>query len=209
MDLFLNSKSFCSTKCNFRIKKLYGLQAQSLDFSVLEKFPYGAKEDKEIIGFKNPLLKNTLFQTRKIINALVEKYGGIDELKVELNTNLKTNKFQRYIYRLDQRRVAKNRERYIKRIGFVSENLTQHNLLKMELWEECKETCPFTGDPIPLALLFTDKIKVVYLQPWSISLNDSTLNKTLCYAEFSKKLDSKSPYQYFNEQDPAQWEGVL
>ena len=79
----------------------------------------------------------------------------------------------------------------------------------MELWEECKETCPFTGESIPLALLFTDKIKVVYIQPWSMSLNDSALNKTLCYESFSEKIDSKFPYQYFNEQDPDQWEVVL
>ena len=91
-------------KCSFQIMKLYGLQVQNSDFTVSKKFPHGTKEDKEINDFKNPLLKNTLFHARKIINSVVDKYGTIDEIKVELNTNLKTNKFQRYIYRLDQKR---------------------------------------------------------------------------------------------------------
>lgn len=194
---------------DFQIKKLYGVQAQTIDVSINKKFPYGVKEDKEIIDFKNPLLKNALFQTRKVVNNLVDKYGAIDEIKAELNTNLKTNKFQRFIYLLDQRRVARNRGRYINKIGSISENLTQLNLLKMELWEECKGTCPFTGDHIPMGLLFTDKIKVVYIHPWSVSLNDSPLNKTLCFSHFSDNLDQKSPYSYFNEEAPHQWEEVL
>lgn len=194
---------------DFQIKKLYGVQAQKIDFSINKKFPYGAKEDKEIIDFKNPLLKNALFQTRKIVNSIIDKFGAVDEIKAELNTNLKTNKFQRYIYRLDQRRVARNRDRYINMIRSISENLTQLNLLKMELWEECKGTCPFTGDPIPMGLLFTHQIKVIYIHPWSVSLNDSPQNKTLCFSHFSDNLDHKSPYSYFNEEAPDQWEEVL
>ena len=80
---------------DFQIKKLYGLQAQNIDISIQKKFPYGVKEDKEINDFKNPLLKNALFQTRKIINSVVDKHGPVDEIKAELNTNLKTNKFQK------------------------------------------------------------------------------------------------------------------
>jgi CRISPR-associated endonuclease Csn1 len=193
---------------DFQIKKLYGLQVQNSDFTIHKKFPFGAKEDKEINDFKNPLLKNTLFQARKIINSVIDKYGVIDEIKVELNTNLKTNKFQRFIYRLDKKRVAKNRSRYFSRIGSLSENLTELNLLKMELWEECSGICPYSGEPIPMDTLFTDNIKVVYIHPWSKSLKDNSLNKTLCYSYFAEKLDEKSPHDFFSD-DPEQWEKVV
>ena len=193
---------------DFQIKKLYGLQAQTLDFSILKKFPYGGNEDKEIGDFKNPLLRNTLFQSRKVINELIDKYGAIDELKAELNTNLKTNKFQRYIYRLDQRRVLKNRNRYISYIRSISENLTELNILKYELWEECKGICPYTGDDIPEDILFSDQIKVVHIHPWSKSLNDSTMNKTLCYGYFSSNIEHLSPHAYFIENTDA-WESVV
>lgn len=193
---------------DFQIKKLYGLQAQNTDILIHRKFPYGAKEDKEIIDFKNPLLRNALFQTRKIINSVIDKHGSIDEIKVELNTNLKTNKFQRFIFRVDQKRLARNRTRHIDRIGSLSENLTPLNLQKMELWEECKGICPFTGEPIPLDTLFTNKIRVVYIHPWSKSVNDSSLNKTLCYTFFANKLGEKSPREYFSE-DPDQWKKVV
>lgn len=193
----------------FQIKKLYGLQAQTLDFSLLKKFPFGAKHDKEINNFKNPLLRNALFQTRKVVNSLIEKYGAMDEIKSELNTNLKTNKFQRYIYRLDQRREVRNQLRFTNKIGAHSENVTPLNLLKMELWEECKGICPYTGEPIPLEILFTEKITVVYIHPWSVSLNDSKQNKTLCYTHFSEQILNRTPFDYYNNVSPVEWQQVV
>ena len=56
--------------------------------------------------------------------------------------------------------------------------------------------------------LFTDNIKVVYNHPWSKSLNDNSLNKTLCYSYFAEKLDEKSPHDFFSD-DPEQWEKVV
>ena len=194
---------------DFQIKKLYGLQAQTIDFEVNKKFPYGANEEKEVNGFKNPLLINALFQTRKVINGVVDKYGTIDQIKAELNTNLKTNKFQGFVYRLDQNRVSRNQRQFIQKLYSVNENITPLNLLKIELWEECKRVCPYTGDPIPLELLFTEAIAVVYIHPWSNSLNDSSLNKTLCCADFSEKIKDKTPYDYFHEYEPDQWDTLV
>jgi len=50
---------------DFQIKKLYRLQAQTLNFSINERFPYGVKEDKEVTDFKNPLLKMLFFRLGK------------------------------------------------------------------------------------------------------------------------------------------------
>ena len=194
---------------DFQITKLYGQYAQVIDFSVKKKFPLGAHEDKEINDFKNPLLINSLFQTRKLINSIVEKHGSIDEIKVELNTNLKINKFQRYMYRLDQNRLAANRRRIIQKIGALSENLTPMNILKLELWEECKGTCPYSGVSIPLDILFTEKTQIIYIHPWSESLNDSNFNKTLCLYETSLKVGESTPFEYFNTHLPQEWDTVV
>lgn len=78
----------------------------------------------------------------------------------------------------------------------------------MELWEECKGICPYTGEPIPLETLFTDTIRVVYIHPWSKSLNDSSLNKTLCYSYFAKNLDNTTPHEFFGNH-PEQWSKVV
>ena len=204
-EFLLDEMQFSS----FQIKKLYGNQVQTVDVKVNKKFPFGAIYDKEVNDFKNPLLKNSLFQTRKIINGVVDKYGSIDQIKAELNINLKTNKFQRFIYRLDQNRVLRIRKQFIQKLYNINVNITSLNLLKMELWEECKRTCPYTGEPIPLQLLFTEAIAVVYIHPWLNSLNDSSLNKTLCCADFSEKIKDKTPYDYFHEYEPDNWSIVV
>ena len=87
--------------------------------------------------------------------------------------------------------------------------MTVANVLKYELWEECKHTCPYTGEPIPLEKLFTNEFRIVYIQPWSRSLNDSNLNKTLCVGRLHEKLKDMTPYEYFMEYRAYEWPDVV
>jgi len=82
------------------------------------------------------------------------------------------------------------------------------NLLKYELWEECKGVCPYTGIEIPLDKLWTDEIRISYINPWSHSLNDSVFNKTLCFSFFHDLLNERNSFDYFNEEDPDAWESI-
>ena len=89
---------------------------------------------------------------------------------------------QRYLYRVDQRRVAANNALFLEELKQLEVDLIPMNLLKYELWEECKQTCPFSGNQIPLEMLFTDYVQIVYIHPWSRALNDKSYNKTLCFS---------------------------
>ncbi|MDA9768859.1 hypothetical protein N9C61_02410, partial [Flavobacteriaceae bacterium] len=156
-----------------------------------------------------PLLINVVFQLRKIINDLIDTYGFIDEIKAELSADLKVNKYQRYLYRLDQKRQLRLRSKYMALLGERKENLTPMNLTKYELWEECKQTCPYTGSHISLEELFTDNVQVVYIQPWKFSLNDSSWNKTLCVKTFADNILEVSPYDFFNDNVELDWDFVV
>lgn len=56
--------------------------------------------------------------------------------------------------------------------------------------EECKRTCPYSGKEISLELLYTPHVKIVFIHPWSRSLNDSRMNKTLCITEIADQLNA-------------------
>ena len=178
---------------DFQISKLYGKSARILDTNTHSTFEFSKESDDEVYRFHNPPLITSLFQTRRVINALVKQYGPIAHLNVQLNPKLKVNKYQRYFYKLDARRISHNHARYIREIGAMRENITPANILKFELWEECKHTCPFSGEEIPLERLFTQEFKIVYIHPWSRSLNDATINKTLCVARLHEKLKNLTP----------------
>ena len=193
----------------FQISKLYGLEIEDKKIKLLPKFPIDKNADKEIRSLKNTHLINATFQLRKILNELIEEYGPIEEIRGELSANIKFNKYQRYLYLLDQTRRSKLRERHISLIGERAENITPMNLTKYELWEECKQTCPYTGAHISLDELFTEAVEVVYIQPWKYSLNDSHWNKTLCLKSFSSNIIEHSPYEYFNTYSPENWSVVV
>jgi CRISPR-associated endonuclease Csn1 len=192
-----------------QIKKLYGIKHSLEHEKTWAKFPVDKYTDKESYNLKNPLLISAVFQLRKVLNELIETYGQIDEIRAELSADVKLNKYQRYLFRLDQRRRRNLRSKYITLLGERAENIIPLNLTKFELWEECKQTCPFTGSNITLSDLFTDMIQVVYINPWCNSLNDSHWNKTLCVRSFAEKIKDSSPYDYFNKHEPEQWGTVL
>lgn len=189
--------------------KLYNLEVTQKKIKLVSKFPVGKQADKEIRSLKNPHLVNITLQVRKILNELKEAYGPIVKVKAELSANIKLNKYQRYLYKLDQNRRNNLKKHYIELLGNRSENITPLNLTKYELWEECKQTCPYTGVHISLEELFTDAVQVVYIQPWQYSLNDSHWNKVLCIKSFADFVINSSPYEYFKNHSPDQWEYVV
>lgn len=205
-------KSFLEDEMQFdsvQIKKLYGQFSKGEEIKLESKFLIDKETDKEINNLKNPLLVKAVFQLRRIINDLIDSYGPIDEIKAELSADLKVNKYQRYLYRLDQKRQQRLRSKYISLLGERKENITPMNLTKYELWEECKQTCPYTGAHIPLDDLFTEAIQVVYIQPWRFSLNDSSWNKTLCVKSFTENILDKSPYEFFNNNVQSDWDIIV
>lgn len=194
---------------DFQIKKLYGQSSQIVDIPLEQQFTVGKEADKEIYDFKNPLLITSLFQVRKVLNQLIKIHGKIDEIQAELSADLKVNKFQRYLYRLDQKRLSKLRSTYQSFLGSIAENITPMNLLKFELWQECKQTCPYTGEHLPIEQLFTDNVSIVYIHPWSRSLNDSVMNKTLCVKAFVPNIVNLTPFEYFGEDSNNDWDFIV
>jgi len=189
--------------------KLYGSVAKKKeDNTILNKFPVDPASNKQIFQLKNTILIQSIFELRKLLNKVIETHGSIDEISCELSVDIKVSRMQRFLHRMDQRRNQTNRERYIRILGDRKENITPMNILKYELWEECKGTCPYTGIEISLDKLWTEEININYINPWSHSLNDSVFNKTLCYSFFQDILKERNPYEYFNEEDPDAWESI-
>ena len=115
---------------------------------------------------------------------------------------------QRFLHKIDQRRIHENAKIFIEELKKMEVDLVPMHVLKYELWLECKQTCPYSGNEIPLEMLFTEYVQIVYIHPWSRSLNDKRYNKTLCFSSFAAKLDNRTPYEYFSTEDPHVWEAV-
>lgn len=189
-----------------QLRKLYHHSATIEATELLKKLPLGKEADKEIQSIKNPIVITALFELRKLVNELIDDYGKIDEIKVEMARDLKISKSQRNKIRRDQKRLEKENDR-VKAEVLKYTNLSHDNILKFKLWEECKQTCPYTGLSIPINELFTNKWQIEHIHPWSRSLNDSFLNKTLCLGTENIKKGNKTPFEYYGN-DEGNWSAI-
>ncbi|MBP5621306.1 MAG: type II CRISPR RNA-guided endonuclease Cas9, partial [Thermoguttaceae bacterium] len=139
---------------------------------------------------RNPTVTRALTETRKVVNAIIRRYGKPEFIRVELARDLKRGRKEREeIFKSNkdrekERKVAEAKIRETMGYG-KDEKITGRDVLKYRLWLECDGVCPYTGKEIPLRTLFSKEspVDIEHIIPFSISLDDSFGNKTLCYAD--------------------------
>lgn len=188
------------------LKKLYHHSTSIESKTILDKLPVGGEADKEIQSIRNPIVTTALFELRKLVNELIDEHGKLDEIKVEMARDLKISKTQRNKIRRDQKRLERENDR-VKAEVLKYTNLSHDNILKYKLWEECRQTCPYTGKPISIKDLFSGEVQIEHIHPWSRSLNDSFANKSLCWADENRKKGDKTPFEFYGS-DEANWSAI-
>ncbi|HHI80344.1 MAG TPA: type II CRISPR RNA-guided endonuclease Cas9, partial [Planctomycetes bacterium] len=166
-----------------------------------------------IPSLRNPAVARVLTELRKIINAIIEKYGKPTMIRLELARDLKRSKKARQERWREMRAKQQAREKIIKKIqkeiGICSPS--RSDVLKGLLFEECGGQCPYTGFQFGFADLYGThpKADVEHILPFSRSLDDSFLNKTLCLArENRQRKRNRTPFEAYGG-DPARWNEIL
>lgn len=192
---------------------LYHIAAKKAgyDFSkaeeVIEKTEYVPIPER----IANPIVMAGLFQMRKVVNCLIDRYGKPDIIRVEMARDLRMNKEQRIEILFDNKEREEN-NRKIKdklRNEFKIANPTRDDVIKYRLWEECKGQCPYTGMKIDLNNLFGEapKFQIEHIIPYSRSLDDSYMNKSLCYIHENQDKGNRTPFEFY-QHDPGKYEAV-
>lgn len=209
-----NLKEFLGTECNFsdtQFKKLYHHSSNIHKGAVLDTLPVGKEADKEIVGIRNPIVIKALFELRKVVNALLEEYGPLDQIKIELARDLKISKTQRNKVRSEMRAMERYHDDIIGRLREHGQAINHPNILKYKLWEECEHKCPFSERAISIEQLFNEdgEVQIEHIFPWDRSLDNSYVNKTLCFADINRRKGNRTPYEYFTQDfGPKKWEEV-
>ena len=193
------------------LRKLYHHSTNIHVGELLDALPVSAEADREIQKVRNPVVIQALFELRKVVNALIERYGKPDQIKIELARDLKVSKEKRKEVRFEQKRLEKVNQHVVDELNHFGIRSTHDSILKYKLWIECEKTCPYSGKPISFEQLFggSGEIQIEHIMPWSRSLDDSFMNKTLCYADVNRKKGDRTPYEYFmQDYGDEKWEEV-
>ena len=160
----------------------------------------------------NPTVHIGLNQLRRVVNALIVRFGAPDQIVVELARDLKQNAKQKED---EQKRNRENRDANDKRAAKLAElNVpdTGENRARLKLFEEQQRAgdgvalCPFSGRTIGIAQVFTSEIEIEHVLPRSRTLDDSAANKVLCFRDMNRIKRGKSPFEAFG--GGPQWEEI-
>ena len=153
----------------------------------------------------NPVVKRSISQTVKVINAIIQKYGSPQAINIELAREMARN-FQ------DRQKMGKQmKERFgenekikkqIQELGVISP--TGQDILKYRLWLEQQGVCLYSGKNIPLEELFKPGYDIDHILPYSITFDDSYRNKVLVTSQENRQKGNRTPYEYFG-QDEQKW----
>ena len=97
---------------------------------------------------RQPIVEKILNQLVNVVNALLEKEGTIDEIRVELARELKQSKDERNeTYRRNAQNEKKNNE-YAERIKKYELTPTRNRIMKMKMLEESEYKCMYCGQTV-------------------------------------------------------------
>lgn len=169
---------------------------------------------RDIPELRNPLVSAALYQLRRVVNAVVREYGRPAKIRVEMVRDLKNTGERRKEMIKKQRENEKRNEDAWKRLteDFGAAGSSRDNMddiVKYKLWEECGHECPYTGNAIPKEALLSPEVEIEHISPYSRSLDDSYMNKTLCFANENRNIKhNKTPWEAYGHNEDK-WGGVL
>ena len=178
----------------------------------------GKSEDSDEARYgtiSNPTVHIALNQLRAVINELIRLHGKPDEIVLEIARDLPMGADgKRELQKLQKEGLEKNQRARdeLTKLGHID---SRESRQKFQLWEQLSSDptdrrCPFTGKMIVLAYLFSDKIEIEHLLPFSQTLDDSMANKTICYREANREKGNRSPFDAFGSSPNGyDWQEIL
>ena len=166
--------------------------------------PVLAEEVQERIGtIRNPIVIRSLTELRKVVNAVIERFGKPTRVHIELLRDLKKPKAVREkIWKENLGRDKRNKgwKEKIKELAPDLVRVRPRDIEKYRLWEESKH-CPYCLKGMTPRLMFGEdsEYQIDHIIPFGLSLDDSFTNKVLCHTACNRRKGQRTPFQAFGE----------
>ena len=181
---------------------------------------YGKKNTEEKIylppipadEIRNPVVLRALSQARKVINAVVRRYGSPARIHIETAREVGKSFKDRKEIEKRQEENRKDREKAAAKFreyfpNFVGDPKSK-DILKLRLYEQQHGKCLYSGKEINLGRL-NEKgyVEIDHALPFSRTWDDSFNNKVLVLGSQNQNKGNQTPYEYFNGKDNSrEWQ---
>ena len=147
--------------------------------------------------FRQPVVEKILQQLVNIVNALLEKEGTIDEIRVELARELKQSKDERnetFKRNSQNERLNKEYAERIKEYGLIP---TRNRIMKMKMWEESDYTCMYCGQPVNVKeFLQGADVEREHIIPRSLLFDNSFTNQVCSCRRCNSQKGMRTAYDF-------------
>ncbi|MFT3920958.1 MAG: type II CRISPR RNA-guided endonuclease Cas9 [Myxococcales bacterium] len=157
----------------------------------------------------NPLVRQALFEVRKLINTVLREYGKPRAVHIELAREVKGSGEQRVARTRDMRDRERKREEAAKRIVEHGEKPTRGKIELYLLWQEQGEDCMYSGRKIGIRQLFGGEVNIDHILPYSKSLDDSLMNKVVCFRKENDDKGQQTVHEWLASTNPQKYEQIL
>ena len=187
---------------------------QAAGYKEIIKQPDGNDDTLGEIPFiPNPIVTKALYEVRRVVNAIIKEYGKPASIRIEMARDLEMNtkRYQRN-KKIQEANTKANEEAEEKYNEIRNANphlqlrthISHQDKLKYRLWTESKQQCSYSGKTISLTNLWSADVEIDHILPYSRSLDNSYMNKVVCFAQENQKKGNKSPWEAFGNTE--QWE---
>ena len=194
------------------IKTLLPLLHKGMELSKARKEAGYGYEKKEITivdklglppNLPNPIVEKGLHELRRVINALIAKYGKPDIIRIEMARDLEMNT-KKYASFISQQRInTKLNERATEAFRGVQTKLnaskypSRDQKIKYRLWLDQNHCCAYSGKSISVKNLFSAETEIDHILPYSLSLDDSYMNKVVSLTKENRLKGQRTPKEAF------------
>ncbi|MEZ5658671.1 MAG: type II CRISPR RNA-guided endonuclease Cas9 [Burkholderiaceae bacterium] len=175
------------------------------------------RNDEERFGrIANPTVHIGLNELRKVVNALIARYGNPSEIVVEVTRDLKLSRDRKREIEREQAANQKRNDALVVEAASIlstdpiglSRAQRRELSQRMQLWHELNRNvadrcCPYTGEPIGIHRLLSDEVEIEHILPFSRTLDDSMNNKTVCLRRANRIKGNRTPFEAFGTGQPG------
>jgi CRISPR-associated endonuclease Csn1 len=155
-------------------------------------------------SLRQPIVEKILNQMVNVVNAIIEKYGKPDEIRIELARELKQSKEERNETDKNMSKRQRENETITKELAEFGLRATRNNIIKWRLYKEIDNEdkklnaiCIYCGQPISLTeAIKGNDVDIEHIIPKSKLFDDSQSNKTLAHRHCNRNKNDQTAYDF-------------
>ena len=146
---------------------------------------------------RQPVVEKILNQMINVVNAVLEKYGRIDEIRVEMARELKSSREGREATAKNIRAREKENEEIENKIRELGVTPSRNKILKYRLWEESGKRCFYCGQPVSAVEFLNGlDVEIEHIVPKALLFDDSFSNKVCACRKCNSEKTNTTAYDY-------------